>query len=330
MAVVEMVQEIVQVPLADLRDSPYQPREDYGEEALAELTNSIRENGILTPLTVRVVGDHYELIGGHRRSRAARRAGLEVVPCIVHDVADDGAQRLALIDNLSREDLLPWEEGTGYHHLRELSEMSVLEIARAVGKSEGFVRGRMELSEHAGEALRAAYMQEKVNLEAMLAAAKLPCEVLEVKTCPQCGGVCRANAEDCSACGADLRMALAWPVGNPQEVAAKALAGVPTWGVGEAIGRIEESYGLADEAVQTNMGLFGMEVEQLSEHAATAKTKLERLCEQVARLEGWWTQNSDVVQEYSRDQLEAVAAKLRVVERVTGRIGQAVADELAG
>ena len=325
----EQVPQMIEVPLDLLDDSPYQPRVDYVEEELQELAQNIGANGVLAPLTVRPVNERYELIGGHRRSRAARLAGLKSVPCVVHDVDDLQAQRMALLDNLARVDLQPWEEGAAYQNLMDAANMNIAEVAAAVAKSKSVVRSRIELSEGAGEALRAAYLRGDLNLEAMQAGAKFPDEIAEVKECMGCSAVCPGGADRCAACGLDISATFAFPVGNPQEVAAKALNGVPTWGVSAVIGKIRDSYGLADRPVQASMGLYGVEVERLSDIAVAAKTKLDRLCEQVAKLEGWWLQNEDCLAEYSRDQLESIAAKCRVTGRVVERVLDAVDAQLA-
>ena len=325
----EQVPQMIEVPLDLLDDSPYQPRVDYVEEEMQELAQNIGANGVLAPLTVRPVNERYELIGGHRRSRAARLAGLKSVPCVVHDVDDLQAQRMALLDNLARVDLQPWEEGAAYQNLMDAANMNIAEVAAAVAKSKSVVRSRIELSEGAGEALRAAYLRGDLNLEAMQAGAKFPDEIAEVKECIGCSAVCPGGMDKCAACGLDISATFAFPVGNPQEVAAKALKGVPTFDVSAVIGKIKDSYGLADRPVQASMGLYGVEVERLSDTAVAAKTKLDRLCGQVAKLEAWWLQNEDCLTEYSRDQLESIAAKCRVTGRVVERVLDAVDAQLA-
>jgi len=316
--------EMREIRLDLLDDSPYQPRTDYVEEEMQELANSIGANGLLSPLTVRAVGERYEIIGGHRRRRAAELAGRDTVPCILHDVDDLQAQRMALLDNLARVNLSPWDEGAGYKQLMAAGNMNIEEVAAAAAKSRDFVRGRIELADGAGEALREAYLRGDLNLEAMHAAAKLPDKLGSVKECLRCSAVCPGEADQCAACGQDIAATFAFPIGNPQEVSAKVLKGVPTWGVAGAITKIRESYGLVDVPVQANMGLFGVEVEQLSEQAVAAKTKLDRLCENVSKLEGWWLQNEECLAEYSRDQLDSIAAKCRVTGRVVQRVLDAV------
>src|SRR5438445_6047121 len=109
--------QLEEVPLAQIRPNPYQPRKEFDEEALASLTDSIRAVGVLQPVLVRPAGAGFELIAGERRWRAAQRAGLGVIPAIVRTVADSGALEQALIENLQREDLNALEEAAAYQQL---------------------------------------------------------------------------------------------------------------------------------------------------------------------------------------------------------------------
>jgi ParB family chromosome partitioning protein len=104
---------VVRLPLASIRPNPRQPRKRFAEESLKELADSIREKGLLQPLLVRPQGDGYELVAGERRYRAALMAGLQEVPAVVKDLTDREALELALVENLQREDLNPYEETLG-------------------------------------------------------------------------------------------------------------------------------------------------------------------------------------------------------------------------
>jgi ParB family chromosome partitioning protein len=132
--------------------SPFQPRRHFDAERLAELTNAIRAQGIIEPLIVRpVVGDldepRYELIAGERRLRAARAAGLTVVPVVVREVGDHEALEVSLVENLVREDLNPIEEARAFVRLSKEFNLSHEEIAGRIAKSRPYVTNTMRLLE---------------------------------------------------------------------------------------------------------------------------------------------------------------------------------------
>ncbi|HYA59997.1 MAG TPA: ParB/RepB/Spo0J family partition protein, partial [Burkholderiaceae bacterium] len=107
-----------ELPIAQLRAGRYQPRTRMHPEALAELAESIRQQGVIQPILVRAVAaDQYEIIAGERRFRAAQMAGLAEVPVIIRDVPDEAALAMALIENIQREDLNPLEEAQGIQRL---------------------------------------------------------------------------------------------------------------------------------------------------------------------------------------------------------------------
>lgn len=133
------------VPLDEVRPCPFQPRKDFTQEALAELADSIREQGIVQPLIVRAKGSHYELIAGERRWRAAQLAGLKEVPVIVREADDATLLQLALIENLQRENLNPMEEATGYSQLIGQFGLTQEEAAVRVGKSRTVVTNALRL-----------------------------------------------------------------------------------------------------------------------------------------------------------------------------------------
>jgi ParB family chromosome partitioning protein len=125
--------------------NPYQPREQFNEDAIEELAASIREKGLLQPLLVRKRGHGYELIAGERRFRAARRAGLTHVPIIVRDASDSESLELALIENLQRENLNPVEEARAYQRLADEFALAQEEIARRVGKTRSAVANSIRI-----------------------------------------------------------------------------------------------------------------------------------------------------------------------------------------
>ena len=132
-------------PIEEIKPSKSQPRKTFSNEKLEELAASIREKGIIQPLVVRRKGDHYELIAGERRWRAAQKAGLREVPVVIQDVSDDTAVELALIENIQREDLNAVEEAEAYQALLDKFSLSQEELARRVGKERSTVANALRL-----------------------------------------------------------------------------------------------------------------------------------------------------------------------------------------
>ena len=134
------------LPISQVESCSSQPRKYFDEEALAELAESIREHGIIQPLTVRKLSSgYYQIIAGERRWRAARLAGLSEVPAIVIEADDRKAAELAMIENLQREDLNPMEEAAGFQSLIENYHMTQEEAAQRVGKSRSAVTNALRL-----------------------------------------------------------------------------------------------------------------------------------------------------------------------------------------
>ena len=129
----------------ELSPNPVQPRRRFDDEALAELSESIKTYGILNPLTVRLRGGKYELVAGERRLRAAKLAGLPEVPCILLDVNMEDASLIALVENLQRRDLDFIEEAAGINQLIRMFGMSQEEAARRIGKSQSAVANKLRL-----------------------------------------------------------------------------------------------------------------------------------------------------------------------------------------
>lgn len=135
-----------QLPIDSLRPGRYQPRTRMDEEALAELADSIRAQGVIQPILVRPVGDqHYEIIAGERRFRAAKMAGLTEVPVSVRDVPDEAALSMALIENIQREDLNPLEEAQGVARLIREFGFTHEQAAAAIGRSRSATSNLLRL-----------------------------------------------------------------------------------------------------------------------------------------------------------------------------------------
>lgn len=133
------------IPLDLVEPSPFQPRRDFGDDALKELTDSIRSSGIVQPVLLRRVGERFQLIAGERRWRAARAAGLASVPAIVRELGDREALELALTENLLREDLNPMDVARGYEALRQKFGLTHEEIAAKLGTSRASVTNSLRL-----------------------------------------------------------------------------------------------------------------------------------------------------------------------------------------
>lgn len=134
------------LPLSQLVRGKYQPRRDIQPEALEELADSIRAQGVMQPIVVRPAGeDRYEIIAGERRWRAAQLAELDVIPAVIREVSDEVALALALIENIQRENLNPVEEAMALKRLLEEFELTQQQVADAVGKSRAQVANLLRL-----------------------------------------------------------------------------------------------------------------------------------------------------------------------------------------
>ena len=140
--------ELLKLEIDKLVPGKYQPRKDMSADALDELAESIRVQGIIQPIVVRKLeqSDDYEIIAGERRWRASQLAGLDTVPCIVKQVADDSAVAIALIENIQREDLNAMEEAVALNRLIEEFELTHQQTADAVGKSRATVSNLLRLN----------------------------------------------------------------------------------------------------------------------------------------------------------------------------------------
>lgn len=138
-------EQVQKVALDQVRPCPFQPRKDFTPDALSELANSIREQGIVQPLLVRKRDGHFELIAGERRWRAAQLAGLKEVPVIIREADDRTVLELALIENLQRENLNPMEEARGYEQLMSLFGLTQEEASIKVGKARALVANSLRL-----------------------------------------------------------------------------------------------------------------------------------------------------------------------------------------
>lgn len=139
-------EEVVNVPLEELRPNPYQPRKTFDENALSELAKSIKQSGVFQPIIVRkseVKG--YEIIAGERRFRASRLAGKETVPAIIREFDEASMMQIAVLENLQREDLSPMEEAEAYDMLMKNLKLTQIELAERLGKSRPYIANYLRL-----------------------------------------------------------------------------------------------------------------------------------------------------------------------------------------
>ena len=146
---------VVFLPARAIKPNPAQPRRIFRAEALTELADSIRQHGILQPLSVRRVGTTYELIAGERRLRAGQMAGLTEIPCIIMNMEDKESGMAALVENLQRQDLDFIEEAMGISRLLDQWSMSQEQIAKILGKSQSAVANKLRILRHSPPVLQA-------------------------------------------------------------------------------------------------------------------------------------------------------------------------------
>jgi len=138
-------EEIIYVQSGQIKPNPFQPREDFDQTSIEELSQSIKEKGVIQPLLVRRRGDNYELIAGERRFRAANMLGLNEIPVIVRDVSDQDSLELALIENIQREGLNPIEEAHAYQHLIDKFKVTQEKISEVMGKARVTITNTLRL-----------------------------------------------------------------------------------------------------------------------------------------------------------------------------------------
>ena len=138
-----------QIPLAQIGVNPDQPRKTFTPADLEDLSASIREKGVLTPILLRTVRGRpymYEIVAGERRYRASKMAGLAEIPAIIKNLADDNAMEIALIENVQRENLNPIEEAAAYANLMNKCKYTIDDVSRLIGKSDSYIRNLIRLN----------------------------------------------------------------------------------------------------------------------------------------------------------------------------------------
>ena len=146
---------VLYLPTARIRPNPLQPRRHFDAAGLQELAESIRQYGVLQPLSVRKTDGAYELVAGERRLRAARLAGLDEVPCLLVSACEEVSGMLALVENLQRRDLDYMEEAAGIQRLMQQYHLSQEQAARRIGKSQSAVANKLRILRHPPSVLQA-------------------------------------------------------------------------------------------------------------------------------------------------------------------------------
>jgi ParB family chromosome partitioning protein len=164
-----------QIPVEQIRPNPFQPRKEFREDELAQLQASIAATGLLQPVVVRAVDDHYELVAGERRLRAATRLGWADIPAIVKEYDDRALLTLALVENLQRADLNPIEEAEGYSRLVSEFQLTQQEVATVVGKDRSTVANSLRLL-NLPTAVRALLQEARLSVGHARALLALPTE----------------------------------------------------------------------------------------------------------------------------------------------------------
>ncbi len=141
----EMNDRVVTVDIHKIKPNVGQPRKHFDEQKLSELANSIEIHGVIQPILVREVAGGFEIVAGERRFRAARKAGLKELPCIVRELSEEQNMLIALIENMQREDLNPIEEAEGLAKMIETYGLTQEEVSRSVGKSRPYISNALRL-----------------------------------------------------------------------------------------------------------------------------------------------------------------------------------------
>lgn len=141
----EPVEKVEQLRLNSIQENPYQPRKEFDEVALLELSESIKEHGVLQPIIVRKVGTMYEIVVGERRFRASKMAGKKEIPAVVRELTDEQSMEMAILENLQREDLSPIEVAEAYQKLMENLNLTQEQLAFRLGKSRPHIANHVRL-----------------------------------------------------------------------------------------------------------------------------------------------------------------------------------------
>lgn len=175
--------DLMHLPLNQISESPLNTRKYFNQDAMYDLTESIKAQGVLQPILVRPLGGDsgaYQIVAGARRYRAAMLASLETIPCVVRALDDRAALEATVVENLQREDIHPIEEAEGYERLMQEAGYNADSVAEKVGKSRSYIYGRLKLLQLCQEA-RDAFYDGKLDASTALLVARIPGKTLQNK-----------------------------------------------------------------------------------------------------------------------------------------------------
>lgn len=175
-----MHNQVIYVQIDSLRPNAYQPRKYFNEEALQELSQSIRQYGIIQPITVRRMGNIFEIVAGERRWRASKLAGLNKVPCAIVDITNVESAEIALLENLQREDLNFVEEAEAYFNLMNDHKFTQEKLADKMGKKQSTIANKLRLLKLSTE-VRKKCLENELTERHTRALLSLPTENLQLE-----------------------------------------------------------------------------------------------------------------------------------------------------
>lgn len=155
-------QKVVELPLEDILPNRFQPRITFGTAAIHELSESIKEHGVIQPIVVRRINDKYEIIAGERRYKASTLAGLETIPAIITDLNDKDSAEIALIENVQREDLTPIEEAVSYKKILDMGYLTQEELSSKLGKTQSTISNKLRLL-NLDEEVQEALLEKQIS-----------------------------------------------------------------------------------------------------------------------------------------------------------------------
>ena len=172
--------KIEYIQVDKIRPNPYQPRQFFEQAALEELASSIKEHGLMQPITVRVIGDAYQLIAGERRLKATKLVGLTEIPSVITEVSNQDSAVLALIENLQREDLNFIEESQAYYDIMQDHGYTQQQLAKSIGKNQSTVANKLRLLKLSSEVIK-LILENNLSERHARALLRLPDEKSQLK-----------------------------------------------------------------------------------------------------------------------------------------------------
>lgn len=158
----EINKKVVELNIDDVLPNRFQPRIKFSEEAITELSNSIKEHGVIQPIVVRPIGDKFEIIAGERRYKATCMAGLQTIPAIITDLNDKDSAEVALIENVQRENLTPIEEAISYKKILDMGYITQEALAAKLGKTQSTIANKLRLL-NLDDEVQEALLKEKIS-----------------------------------------------------------------------------------------------------------------------------------------------------------------------